>query len=70
MDRGAWQATAQGVQKTHTRLKRLSMHAWGKGTEFPCLLQAHQPPQNSRCSPTWMLSELSLWKGFYKGFIT
>ena len=27
MDRGAWQATAHGVSKNQTRLKRLSMHA-------------------------------------------
>ena len=26
MDRGAWRATVQGVAKSQTRLKRLSMH--------------------------------------------
>ena len=27
MDRGAWQATVHGVTKSHTGLKRFSMHA-------------------------------------------
>ena len=27
MDRGAWQVAALGAAKSHTRLKRLSMHA-------------------------------------------
>ena len=26
MDRGAWQATAHGIAKSHTRLQGLSMH--------------------------------------------
>ena len=30
MDRGAWRATAQGVAKSQTQLKRLSTHAHGR----------------------------------------
>ena len=29
MDRGAWRAMGHGVAKRQTRLKQLSMHAWG-----------------------------------------
>ena len=34
MDRGAWQATVHGVAQSHTRLKRLSMHALPVGLEL------------------------------------
>ena len=34
MDRGAWRATAHGVAKSWTRLKRLSRHA--QSAHFPC----------------------------------
>ena len=35
MDRGAWQATVHRVEKSRTRLKRLSMH-----THFFCILDS------------------------------
>lgn len=37
----------------------------GGVTELPCPLQAGHRPSTLMCSPTWELSELSLFKSFY-----
>ena len=48
MDGGAWQASAQGVTKSETQLKRLSTHGCQYLRCFPGGSAVKNPPANAR----------------------
>ena len=62
MDKGAWRATVNGVAKSWTQLKWLSMHRTSKAL-CSCLGRAAMSSKMVRLSAGWPYSLESLYKG-------